>query len=117
MRTFWLWLGMVAVGAGCKEEATSPNAAVASVEIIPFITLVLNVGDTYQLAAIPRDANGNALTGRTITWTTSAAAVAKVSSAGLVTAMAEGSAMITATVEGKSASVGVLVGRPPAGVL
>src|SRR5439155_9492680 len=57
---------------------------------------------TVQLTATPQDANGNPLRGRTVTWATSNAGVGTVSSTGLVTGVAAGTATITATSEGKS---------------
>lgn len=52
-------------------------------------------GQTLQLVAAPKDQSGNALNA-TIAWTTSAPSVATVSSSGLVTGVAAGSANITA---------------------
>jgi hypothetical protein len=52
------------------------------------------------------------LTGRTITWETSVATTATVSASGLVTGVAAGSATITASSEGKSATSAVTVRTP-----
>jgi hypothetical protein len=71
------------------------------------------VGQNAQLTATPRDTKGNALTGRTIAWSTSAAATATVSATGLVTGVAPGSATIRATVEGKVGTSTVNVVVPP----
>jgi uncharacterized protein YjdB len=87
-------------------------ASVASVSMLP-TAVTLSVGLTQQIAATPRDANGNALTGRTITWSTSDASVATVSASGLVTAVAVGSATITATCEGKTGTTSVTVTAIP----
>src|SRR4029077_18409729 len=57
---------------------------------------------TLQLSATLTDANGNVLTGRTVTWSSSNTSAATVSTSGLVTALAQGSATITATSEGQS---------------
>src|SRR6266852_607484 len=46
------------------------NVPVGSVTVSP-ATASLTVGGTQQLIATPKDANGNALTGRAITWTSS----------------------------------------------
>src|SRR5206468_596156 len=67
------------------------------------------VGQTVQLTATPQDANGNPLSGRTVTWATSNAGVGTVSSTGLVTGVAAGAATITATSEGKSGSSAITV--------
>src|SRR6266849_2759675 len=69
----------------------------------------LTAGQTVQLTATPKDANGNPLSGRVITWTSSAAAVAAVSGSGLVTGVVVGSATITATSEGQSGTAAVTV--------
>jgi uncharacterized protein YjdB len=88
---------------------------VASVTVAPTSASVL-VGQTATLTATLKDANGNVLTGRAITWTTSSASVASVSAAGVVTGVSAGTATITATSEGKSASATVTVTAPPAAI-
>ncbi len=99
--------------AACSSPASNtvtppPPAAVASVSVSGS-TSPMTVGATAQLAATPRDASGTALTGRTVTWTTSAASVATVSGTGLVTAIAPGPATITATSEGIAGSAAITV--------
>jgi trimeric autotransporter adhesin len=64
---------------------------------------------TAQFTAVANDSAGGALAGRTITWSTSNAAIATVTQTGLVTAVAPGSATITATSEGRSTSATVTV--------
>jgi alpha-tubulin suppressor-like RCC1 family protein len=60
---------------------------------------------TTQLVATTKDASSNVLTGRVVTWTSSAPTVASVDPAtGLVTALDRGTATITATSEGKTAT-------------
>src|SRR4029077_13121573 len=70
-------------------------------------------GATVQLTATPKDANGNPLSGRVITWASNNTAVATVSGNGLVTAVAAGSATITATREGQSGTAAVTVSSVP----
>ena len=81
---------------------------VASVDVSP-ASASLYVGRSQQLVATPRDASGNPLSGRLITWSSSAAAVATVSANGMVTAVAAGSATITATSEGQSGTATLTV--------
>ena len=81
---------------------------VAAVTVSPASASV-TAGQTVQLTATPKDANGNALTGRTITWTSGNTSVATVSSSGLVSGLAAGSATITATSEGKSGTAAITV--------
>ncbi len=69
----------------------------------------LGVGGTLQLYATPRGAQGQALSQREITWSSSDSGVATVSSSGLVTGVSIGDATITATCEGQSASTAVVV--------
>src|SRR5207253_2228205 len=81
---------------------------VASVSVSP-ATASVQTGQTVQLTATPKDASGGALSGRTVTWASSNAAVATVSGTGLVTGVAAGSATITATSEGKSGTSALTV--------
>ena len=81
---------------------------VASVTVSP-ASASLFVGGTRQLSAVTKDAAGNTLTGRVVTWASSNTAVATVNSSGLVTAAGAGSATITATSEGKSGTAAITV--------
>ena len=92
-------------------SVTVSNTPVASVTVSP-ATASLTVGQTAQLTATTKDANGNILSGRPVTWSTSNASVATVSSSGLVTAAGAGSATITAMSEGKSGTATITVTAP-----
>jgi hypothetical protein len=72
----------------------------------------LIVGQTAQASATLRDANGNVLTGRAVSWSSSAPAVASVTAAGLVTALGAGTANVVATSEGKSGAAALAVTAP-----
>ncbi len=98
-------------GTAVVTVTTPAPAPVASVTVSP-ATVSLQVAGTQQLTATLRDASGNVLTGRVVTWATSAAAVATVNGNGLVTAVVAGSATITATSEGKSGTAAVTVTTP-----
>jgi len=90
-----------------------PSVPVASVTVSP-PTATVEVDQTVQLTATPKDANGSPLTGRTVTWSSSATAVANVNGSGLVTGRASGAATITATSEGQRGTAEVTVtARPP----
>ena len=112
----------VAVGAvtiTATSEGKSGTAAltvttvpVASVTVSP-ATASVPAGQTMQLAATPKDANGNSLSGRTISWSSGSTAVATVSASGLVTGVAAGSATITATSEGQSGTATITVSTVP----
>src|SRR2546425_273824 len=103
-------------GVRGSSDITVSLDPVASVTVTPSSTLV-QVDSTTQLQATTRDALGNILTGRTITWASSNPAVAAVSVAGLVKGVAAGSATVTATSEGVSGTASVAVTAPLAGGL
>ena len=84
------------------------QAPVASVSVTPGAA-TLTVGQTTQLAATTRDASGNVLTGRVITWSSANPAVASVSASGFVTAIGAGTATINAASEGRSGSALITV--------
>ena len=79
-------------------------------------TAALFPGGTRQLSATLRDASGAVLTGRTITWGTSAAAVATVNASGTITAVAPGQVTITAIADTASARLTLTVLRPVASI-
>jgi len=85
-----------------------PAASVSSVDLSPATGEVL-VGKTTKLNATPKDASGNALSGRSISWTSSNASIASVDGSGTVTGVAAGSATISAASEGKSATATITV--------
>lgn len=93
-------LGTLAACGGAGD-ATGPGGgggggSVASVSVSPG-TASVAVGATTTLTATPVDASGSAVSGATVTWSTSDAAIATVSSSGVVTGVATGTATITAT--------------------
>src|SRR2546427_635089 len=71
------------------------------------------VGGTVQLTATLKDASGNVLSGRALTWTTGNGAVGTVSASGLVTGVAVGAVTITATSEGQGGTAAVTVSPLP----
>jgi uncharacterized protein YjdB len=93
------------VASGTTSNSTAP---VASVTVSPASTGV-GVGQVVQLAPILKDASGTTLTGRIVTWTSSAPLLASVNASGLVSAVAVGTVTITATSEGKSGTATVTI--------
>lgn len=71
------------------------------------------VGATQQLSVAVLDQKGTAMTGLVPAWTTSAPSVASISSTGLVTAIANGTATLTATVGAATTTVAVTVTQAP----
>ncbi len=85
----------------------------ASVVVTPAAATLVSLGETLQLSASTVDAGGSAVPGESVTWSSDEETVATVSSAGLVTAVANGSATITATVDGISGTTTILVDQVP----
>src|SRR5438094_921476 len=98
-------------GKSGTSTLTVTAVPVASVTVSPSPATVQQ-GSTVQLTATPKDANGNPLSGRVVTWSSNNTAVARVNGSGLVTGVAAGTATITATSEGKSGTSGVTVTTP-----
>ena len=105
---FWT---LAVLTAACSTT-TEPEPSVATVSVSPS-TVTLERGQELDLTVVPRTATGEPVTGRPVTWTSNAQAVATVSSAGSVRAFAPGRATITATVDGRSGSAIVTVPGVP----
>lgn len=99
-------------GGGSGSGGNPPSAgAVASVVVTP-AELTLNVGDSRQLQATMRDAQGSALQGRAVTWTSGDASKIAVTAEGLVSALRAGTTTVTASAEGRSATARIAIVAP-----
>ncbi|HSM59234.1 MAG TPA: Ig-like domain-containing protein, partial [Longimicrobiales bacterium] len=98
-----------ALFAACGDSPTAPK--VASVTITPGSATLPSLGATVQLSARATDDKGQVVTGREVRWNASDGTVASVSLTGLVTAVAEGTTAVTATVDGVAGSAVVTVKR------
>ncbi len=121
----------VAAGSATISAASSGKSGTSSITVTaappppPVVTTVtvapssasIAVGATVGLSATVRDAQGNVMTGQTVTWSTNNAAAATVGSSGVVTGVAAGQATITATSSGKTGTsiVTVTAAPPPPG--
>lgn len=101
-------------GKSGAATITVARAPVSRLAITPGAASLV-VGGAVSLVATATDASGTVLTDRTVSWSSSAPAVATVSSSGIVAGVAAGSATITATSEGVSASATVSVSLVPVG--
>ncbi len=108
---------LVAQFAACGGGGSSAPAAaraVASVAVTPAVATLVSLGETLQLTATAHDANGNAIAGKTFTWSSSDESIATVTDSGLVTALANGPAVtIAAATVGVRGTAAVRVGRRP----
>ena len=92
-------------------ERTFNPPPVASIAIVGDQKQLL-IGEQRQFTVELKDGAGNVLTGRSVTWASSAPGVASTPSLGVAKGIAGGSATLTATSEGKSASVTLSVPTP-----
>lgn len=97
--------GAAAITVSGSVVSTAP---VATVSLSP-TSATIGIGSTQQLAVTLKDASGNTLSGRTITWSSSSALIGSVSTSGLVSGLVAGTTTVTATSEGKSASATITV--------
>ncbi|MDB4870290.1 MAG: hypothetical protein JWL97_1294 [Gemmatimonadales bacterium] len=116
MRAFILAVTGLAIGVtACGSYGTSVEiqqpAHVASVSVALPSSSVL-AGQTLRATATPMDAHGHALTDRPINWYSSSAAVAAVSDVGVISAVAPGTATVSAVSEGVSGEAAVTVLAP-----
>lgn len=110
-------LSVLSVLLACSSESipgpgNQSPPAVASVDVSPGTTSLF-AGRTVQLTATPMDGQGATLSGRTVTWSSNNSAAVSVTNDGLASAAAFGSATITATSEGRSASATINVLHDP----
>ena len=101
----------------CGDGTTGPPAPPpdpprpTTITVSPATAELTALGATVQLSAEVRDQNGQVMAGTTVTWASSAPAVATVGASGLVTAVANGTATITATAGPASGSATVTVAQ------
>ena len=90
-----------------------PPPVPTRIEIIPSSARLNAIGQTVQLAARVLDQNGSAVAGAAVTWKSSVPDVATITDQGLVTAVDNGSAVITAQSGSLSSTVNVTVSQTP----
>lgn len=85
-----------AASEGVEDTAVVTVTLAATITVVPGTASVMT-DSTLQLTAVVQRANGDTLQGYPVVWTSDNKGVALVSTTGVVTAVAPGSAMITAT--------------------
>ncbi len=90
----------------------APTPVATSVSVSPSSHTLRSAGATVQLSAAVRDQNNNPMSGQTVNWTSANTAVATVSQAGLVTAVSNGNAQITARAGNASGTASITVAEP-----
>ena len=101
---------VTATAEGAQGTVTLTVAqAVASVEVTPSSATLESIGETLQLTGAASDARGNTIAGTQFSWASTDATVVTVDATGLVTAVGDGQATVTATADGVDASSGLTV--------
>ena len=98
--------------AAATPEPARPTEVTVSSATVELTAL----GATAQLRAEVREQSGNVMAGASVAWSSTAASVATVDAAGLVTAVANGTATITASAGSASGSAVVTVTQAVASV-
>ena len=117
-------LAVVALAKGCGD-GDSPTAPPpvpdpprpTTVTVSPATDELTALGQAIQLTAEVRDQNARVMAGATVTWTSSAISVATVDALGLVTAVGNGEATVTASAGEASGSAVVTVTQSVASVV
>ncbi|MBI4543961.1 MAG: Ig-like domain-containing protein, partial [Gemmatimonadetes bacterium] len=86
----------------------------ARIEVSPATHTFTALGQTQQMTATARDALGSAIPGKSFAWSSSDPGVVDVSTAGLATAAAQGTATIQASSEGLTGAASLAVEQRPA---
>ena len=102
--TLAMALSTLACGDGTTEPHSTATPTPSAVWVTPATLELSALGDTAQLTADVRDQSGQPMAGAMVTWTSEAPEVATVDGQGLVTAVGNGSATITASAGSVSGS-------------
>jgi len=105
---------ITATAAGSRSATAQVTVAqvIASLAVMPPAATINAAGGRVQLTARATDANGSPVTGKVVIWAGSAPGVVSLGPTGVATAVGNGTAQITATVEGQTAFATVTVAIP-----
>ena len=103
-------------GPVAGESAVTVEQRPAEVRISPGADTLVAIGDTLRLSAEAFDANGHSVAGTDFTWASEDEAVVTVDAGGLVTAVGNGEASVTASVGSVAGESVVTVEQRPAEV-
>ena len=100
---------ITAASSGVTSTAATLTVTptVASISVAP-TTASIHVGATQTFTATAKDASGNAITGVTFNWANSNGLLATINSSGIVTGLAPGTVLITATSGGVTSPAAAL---------
>lgn len=104
------------VGSFTATARIFVDFTIAAIEIALPENIELDVGDTVRISSVVKDPTGKQYR-RGLNWSSSSQAIATVSSDGLLTAVYPGTTTITASAQGKSATLDVTVETTVYGVV
>ena len=112
-------LSSAVLGSGCadskaREREQVPPPITSSRMTVAPATLHVTVGGTDQLIGVARDSAGSPLDDPSFVWSTATPMVATVSQSGIVTGVSPGTANVTVSGGGYTATAGVTVARAAA---
>lgn len=107
----WSFAAFLLAGCATERGGMGPETRTVATVSVGEPQDTLTVGDRRTYPAIVRDATGTRLDDRAVQYTVNPSSIATVTSSGTVTAVAPGTATLTATAEGVSGSR-VLVVQP-----
>ncbi len=113
LRGLILALPCLTTCGGGSPSGPSQNMRPANVSVSPTSWQPVSLGETQQFTASVTDAAGRTISGANVTWSSSHAEVATVSSTGLATAVADGTATIAAALSQIAGKADVTVLVPP----
>jgi len=102
-------LAAAVVSLTCASDAGGPDPNAVAVIVITPDGGNVDTGDSLQLAAVTRNAEGAALSGRPVTWTSLDTDTASVSATGMVHGVWPGTARVVALSDGKADTARVRV--------
>ena len=102
--------------AGAGITYYTGRKILTSIAVAPGAPTLTSLRQTQQLTATARDQKGNPMSGKMFRWTSSNPAVVTVSPTGLVTAVADGHATVSAAAENVTGTANVTVARTAATV-
>jgi len=100
-------------GSANGTAGVTVTQAAANMVLSDTVVTFSALGDTSRVTATVQDQNRNDISGATATWATSDTTIAIVSSSGLITSVAEGAVLISATMGSLSAGIAVTVTQVP----